>query len=44
MSEDIADRFVALDIHKLYLVAGAVNARKDIVLHPRCVSLSQFPD
>lgn len=38
------DRFVALDLHKHYIVAGAVDAHKEIVLHPRRVSISRFEE
>jgi len=41
MSETI-QRFVALDIHKHYVVVGAVNAQQEVVLHPRRVSFVQF--
>jgi len=37
-------RFVALDVHKTYVVVGAVNARQEVVLHPRRVSFAQFDD
>ena len=29
------ERYLALDIHKYYLVAGGVNAQQQIVLPPR---------
>ena len=32
-------RFVALDVHKSYVVVGAVDTRQEVVLHPRRVSL-----
>jgi transposase len=35
-------RFVALDVHKHYIVAGAVNAQKETVLHARRISISHF--
>lgn len=37
-----AERFVALDVHKRYVVVGAVNARQQIVLSPRRVDLDDF--
>jgi transposase len=37
------DRFLALDLHKHYLVVGGVNFRQDIVLNPRRISLEKFP-
>src|SRR5689334_14509474 len=36
-------RFVALDVHKHYLVVGALNAQQEIVLHPKRVALPDFP-
>lgn len=39
-----AQRFVALDIHKAYLVVGAVDGAKQVVLPPRRVAISQFAD
>jgi len=36
-------RFVALDVHKSYLVIGAVDGSQTIVLPPRRVTLAQFP-
>jgi len=43
MSET-SQRFVAFDVHKSYVVVGAVNARQEVVLHPRRVSFVQFDD
>ncbi len=37
-----AERFVALDVHKRYVVVGAVNASQQIVLSPRRVDLDDF--
>ncbi len=37
-------RFVALDVHKHYVMVGAVDARQTIVLTPRRVGLPDFPD
>jgi transposase len=37
-------RFVGLDVHKNYVVVGAVNVHQEVVLHPRRVSLSKFGD
>lgn len=37
-----AERFVALDVHKQYVVVGAVNAGQQIVLSPRRVDLDDF--
>jgi transposase len=38
-----APRFVALDVHKHYLVVGALNAQLAIVLHPKRIPLPDFP-
>lgn len=35
-------RFVAIDIHKSYLMVGAINAQQRIVLQPRKVELHRF--
>lgn len=37
-------RFVALDVHKHYVVVGAMNAQQEVLLHPRRVSLARFED
>lgn len=37
-----AERFVALDVHKHYVVVGAVTASQQIVLSPRRVDLDDF--
>ena len=39
-----AERFVAVDVHKHYVVAGAVTAQQQIVLAPRRVDLDDLPD
>ena len=36
-------RFIAIDIHKHYLMIGAINAHKQIVLQPRRVELARWP-
>ena len=41
---DSAPRFVALDVHKHYLVVGAVDATHTLVFPPRRGTLAQFPD
>jgi len=41
---DSSPRFVALDVHKAYVVIGAVDATQTVVLPPRRVSLAQFAD
>ncbi|MFL5706425.1 MAG: IS110 family transposase [Ktedonobacteraceae bacterium] len=37
-----AERFVALDVHKHYVVVGAVNVGQQVVLSPRRVDLDEF--
>jgi transposase len=41
---DTPNRFVALDIHKAYVVIGAVDATHAVVLPPRRITLAQFSD
>lgn len=41
---DPTARFVALDVHKQYVVVGAIDATQTLVLPPRRVSMAQFPD
>lgn len=36
------DRFVALDVHKSYVMVGAVDAEQEVVLHPRRVAFNRF--
>jgi transposase len=36
-------RFLALDLHKRYLVVGGVNFHQEIVLKPRRISLEKWP-
>ena len=36
-------RFVALDVHKHYLLVGALTAPQEIVLQPKRVTLPNFP-
>jgi transposase len=36
-------RFIAIDIHKHYLMIGGINAHKQIVLAPRRVELHHWP-
>lgn len=46
MTETSAEptRFVGLDVHKRYLMVGAVDAHQEVVLPPRRVALEEFPD
>ncbi|GHO56131.1 IS110 family transposase [Ktedonobacter robiniae] len=37
------ERFVALDVHKHYVVVGAVNTTQQVVLSPRRVDLDDLP-
>ena len=37
------ERYLAVDLHKHYLVIGGVNAQQDVVLKPRRVELSAWP-
>jgi transposase len=41
---DAPARFVALDVHKAYVVIGAVEATQTVVLSPRRIALVQFSD
>lgn len=38
------ERFVALDVHKHYVVVGAVNAQQQVVVAPRRVELDNLAD
>ena len=40
-SKDI-QRYIALDIHKEYVMAGAMNAAQEWVIHPRKVEMLRF--
>jgi len=44
VAEPEPTRFVALDVHKQYVMVGAVDARQEVVLPPRRVALVEFPD
>lgn len=37
------ERFLALDVHKHYLVAGGVNGAQEVVLKPRRISYHEWP-
>src|SRR5689334_13037641 len=37
-------RYIAINIHKRYLIIGGIDARKRIVLQPRRVDLHRWPD
>jgi transposase len=38
------ERYLALDIHREYLLVGGWNEKKEWVLTPRCVSIEKFPE
>ena len=40
-SEDI-QRYIALDIHKEYVMVGAMNAAQEWVIRPRRIEMTQF--
>jgi transposase len=40
----ICSRFVALDVHKQYVVVGAIDAQQRIVLSPKRMSFDQFEE
>lgn len=42
LSSVSGERFVALDVHKHYVVVGAVNPSQQVVLSPRRVDLDDF--
>lgn len=37
------ERYLAVDLHKHYVVIGGLNARQEIVLAPRRVELTDWP-
>ena len=37
-------RYIAIDLHKSYVMVGGQNKRKEWVLRPRRVAMSRFPD
>lgn len=39
-----SSRFVALDVHKSYIVVGAVDAIQTVILPPRRVNMAQFDE
>ena len=38
------ERFIAIDLHKKYIMVGGQNAQQKWVLHPRRVRMSRFRD
>ncbi len=40
--DDASQRFVALDLHAAYVMLGALNTQRRVVLPPRRVRLDQF--
>jgi len=43
LSSTPIERFIAVDLHKHYLVVGGVNAQQQVVLLPRRMDLSAWP-
>jgi hypothetical protein len=43
-SSNDTPRFVALDLHKRYVMVGAVNTHQEVVLRPQRVELVAFED
>lgn len=43
-TENRPTRFIALDVHKHYIMAGGVNAGQEVVLKPRKLSLKQYEE
>ena len=40
--ESTSSRFLAIDLHKHYLVVGGVNSRQEVVLNPRRISIQKW--
>ncbi len=38
------ERYIAVDLHKNYVVVGGVNIRQEVVLAPRRIDLKDWPD
>ena len=43
-ARETQDRYIALDIHKEYVLAGGQNATQEWVLQPRRISMERFPE
>ncbi len=39
----IFERYIAVDLHRAYVVVGGVNARQEVVLAPRRIELEAWP-
>ena len=39
---EMTQRFVALDVHKQYVMVAAIDATQQVTLSPRKISLEQF--
>ena len=39
----VFERYVAVDLHKAYVMVGGVNARQEVVLPPRRLELDAWP-
>ena len=37
------ERYLAVDLHKYYVVVGGLNARQEVILQPRRIELSDWP-
>jgi transposase len=44
MDTETSERFLALDIHKHYVLVGGMNSLKEWVLRPRKEQMSRFPE
>lgn len=44
MKQKVNARYIAVDIHKSYMMVGGVNGDKEMVMRPRRVSLSQWDE
>jgi transposase len=43
LSPPTVERFLAVDLHKAYVMVGGVNARQEVVLAPRRIELATWP-
>ena len=43
LSPPTCERFLAVDLHKAYVMVGGVNARQEVVLAPRRIELATWP-
>ena len=40
----VCDRYIAIDLHKHYLMVGGINAQQQVVLTPRKIVLDRWLD